>query len=149
MGDSRREVHFIWVSCKLGIDVGHMKRPKHVNHWQAQNSGFYAGPQKWEKFLYHKQVKSGLKQNSRSLPSPLSFAQRTISTYFNKARSVSVQKMRDKAPIASTWLGGWSKVLEKMYIGLVPRSPKITPILLYTIAARTSPLTFACISIVM
>ncbi len=77
-------------------------------------------------------------------PSPSSLAHSTMSTYLSRASRVSVQKMRERAPMASACEGGWSKVLGKMYIGDVPRSPNMTPTDRYTMAAKTSPLMLAC-----
>lgn len=63
------------------------------------------------------------------LPSPLSFALRTIKTYFANGISAIVYITNDNAPKISSFdtIGTLLKTSIKTYRGLVPMSPYTTP----------------------
>lgn len=62
-------------------------------------------------------------------PSPESSARMTIKQYLQMTMMVNVQKIRLATPkISTTLLMPLGNVLEKVYNGLVPISPKTTPI---------------------
>ena len=63
------------------------------------------------------------------LPSPSSLAHRTTRTYFTKGIKIKVYRTSDKAPRMSSFpfIGAFLNMTLKVYNGLIPTSPKTTP----------------------